>query len=78
MPETTINKDDCVELWKDDVWLSRQILSMQSVSVSERVEVGSNPHLRLCILSSNSRHIATALLSCMNIRHGSLSVFPLN
>ena len=69
MPEASMDKDRDAMLRQDDIWLPWEILGMQSKPVSERMELGADPHLRLGVPSAYRSHITTALLSRMDIDH---------
>lgn len=69
MPKTSMNEYDCLVFAKNDIWFARQILIVQSIAKSMRVQITAHKHFRLSVVTPDSGHIAAALFWCFNIGH---------
>lgn len=60
MPETTMNKYNFTFSGESNIWLTREIFSMKSVSVPHTVDHFTNHHLRASVFAFNLPHNAAA------------------
>lgn len=56
MPEAAMDKYDCAETRKDQIWASRQACPTKAVSESESVQCTPYLDLDFCILATDARH----------------------
>ena len=56
VPEATVNKNNGFPLWQNNIRLSWQVLSMQSVSEAKLVKQSPDNEFRLGVLGANARH----------------------
>ena len=77
MPEAAMHEDYRAVFRQNNVRLAGQVLSMKPVSVAERMKQRPDPHFRFRVPVLYRRHIATALLRCVNVCHGSDGPCPL-
>lgn len=69
VPEATVNHDDCLVLGKDDVRLSRQVLSVKPEPESERMKGAPHKEFWLGILVLDAAHDLAAFLGRYKIGH---------
>jgi len=62
MPKATVNKNDFSHAWKDQIWLARQVISVQSVSLAHGVNHAAHDHFGGCVAAFYRPHGAAALL----------------
>ena len=61
MPEASVDENDGMPFWKDDVGMTRQFRGMQSVSEAQRMEVVAHDNLRLRVFRADFAHGGAAL-----------------
>jgi hypothetical protein len=69
MPETAIDKDDGVALWKDEVWPSVDFARVKTVPEAACVQRSQKRQFRPRVLSLDPCHHAGAGLLIHNICH---------
>lgn len=69
MPETALYEYYGVVPWQDYIRFTRQVLSMQAVSVAQLKEFLSEPDFWFRVLSLNCRHIAATGFAIVNVSH---------
>lgn len=62
VPETAMDKNDCLVFWQYNIWLTRQIFKVNTESESHFVENGANNFFWLGVLASNTGHHLTSFL----------------
>lgn len=69
MPKASMYKNNCLEFWKNQIRLPRQLLGMKSVTQPATVQIFSNQKFRLGVLTLNSGHHPTTSGRIDNINH---------
>lgn len=69
MPETSVDENDGLVLRQYNIRISRQFSDLNPIAQTAREKILPHNHLRLCILSLDSRHIPAPLFGCLNISH---------
>ena len=69
MPETTVDKHNCLVSLKHYVGRTGQFSIVDTIAQSSGEKILPNNHLRFGILSLYSRHATASLRWCHNIRH---------
>jgi hypothetical protein len=67
VPETSMYIDHFPKLWENQIWYSRQIPPVETITIPQRMTNRANNHFGLCILAANGGHIPTSLLGAMNV-----------
>lgn len=71
MPETTVNEDNLLQRWKDDVRMPRQASTMETVAITQSKEKTSNLKFWRHILAANMPHVPAAAFRRYGIDHDS-------
>ena len=61
VPKASMNEHDLAPSGKDEVRRTRQVLSVQTETIAERMGQTANAHFRARVLATNSRHERAAL-----------------
>jgi len=69
MEEASVDIDYFAMPHKNDVGLARQALLMQLIPITQSMNDGADNHFRLCVATSDSRHIEATLGGRKNICH---------
>ena len=72
VPETSMNKNDCLEFWQYDIGLAGQFLAMKPETEALPVQKTADNHFRLCILPFDAGHHPAAGFFVYNISHAGL------
>ena len=67
MPKATVDKNCCIELLQNNIWLSWQPRQVQSVAVSRAKKKLADKKLRLCVFRSNPRHDFGPFVLCIDV-----------
>jgi hypothetical protein len=69
VPETSMDEDNGLVFWKDDVRLARKIFSVEPKPISEPVEQAADNSFGLCVLAPNPRHNSASFLGAKDVGH---------
>ena len=69
MPKATVHEDHLVPSRKNNVGCSGQIADMQSIAIAHRMQHLAHDEFRLCVATSNTRHVVSPLIGCQHIDH---------
>ena len=62
MPETTMNEDDLFQARKNDVRMSRQALTVETIAITEGVQKTPDLEFRAHVFAPNAPHVIAAAL----------------
>ena len=62
MPETTVNENNALPGWKNQIGGSWKIFLMKAIAIAEPVEEGAYLQLQSGVLALDAGHVAAALL----------------
>lgn len=69
MPETSMDKNDCVVPGKNDVWFTPFYLLVDPESQPHSVQQRSDDHLWFGVFAPNARHHLASRFSVDNVHH---------
>jgi hypothetical protein len=69
MPKTAMNEYNFFTSGENKIRFTRQVFSMQAVTITERMDHSSYNHLGLGIPALDTQHAFPALFGCQNISH---------
>jgi hypothetical protein len=69
MKEASMHDNDLSVPDKNNIWLSRKILLMESISISQPMNDGADDHFWARITISDTRHVEATLFCRVNVGH---------
>ena len=69
MPEATVDEDSLFQLWKNNVWMSRQAFTMKTIAITYLMQKTPDAEFRSHILAANAPHIVAAALRRNGVYH---------
>ncbi len=74
VPETTIDEDHGVKMWKHQVGATRQVSTVKAKAESARVESTAQQHLWFSVLATDTAHVEPPLHRCQNVGHNFVAI----
>lgn len=75
MPKAAMNEYNRTMLRQDNIWFTREVLTMELKAIPQRVKDAPNGKLRFSVLPANRSHVAASLLGSVDVNHHASPAF---